>query len=98
MCWIRYLGVEKDFAEQPTIIALPYKKQRNQQEISAEEEKEHKKIHSTKKEDSNRAYHLSIKKVQSILAHIFRNKLRRYNKVSDTVAGLINYRTINHSR
>jgi hypothetical protein len=48
MCWIEYLGVEKDFAEQPTIIALSYKKQRNQ-EISAEEEKENNKIHSKKK-------------------------------------------------
>jgi DDE superfamily endonuclease len=43
-----YLGVEMDFAEQPTIIALPYKKRRNQQELSLEEEKEYNKIHSKK--------------------------------------------------
>jgi hypothetical protein len=49
MCWIEYLGVEKDFAEQPTIFAIPYKKQRNQQELPAEEEKEYNKIHSKKK-------------------------------------------------
>ncbi|MDQ6722882.1 MAG: hypothetical protein M3Z01_01270 [Thermoproteota archaeon] len=43
---------------------MPYKKQRNQQELPAEEEKDYNKIHSTKKEDSNRAYHLQIEKVQ----------------------------------
>ena len=55
-----YLGVETDFPEQ--LSALPYKKKRNQQELS-QEEKEYNRIHS-KKEDSDRAYHLQIEKVQ----------------------------------
>ncbi|HEY6537402.1 MAG TPA: hypothetical protein VIY08_16655 [Candidatus Nitrosocosmicus sp.] len=29
------------------------------------------------------------------MSHLFRNKMRRYNKVSDIVAGLINYRIMN---
>jgi len=31
-----------------------------------------------------------------ILADVFRNKLKKYNKVSDIVSGLINYRVMNH--
>jgi len=31
-----------------------------------------------------------------ILADVFRNKLTKYNQVSDIVSGLINYRIINH--
>ena len=46
-----------------TIIALPYKKNRNLQELS-QEEKEYNKIHS-KKEDNSGTYHLQIKKVQN---------------------------------
>jgi hypothetical protein len=38
-----YLAVEKDFPEQLSV--LPYKKKRNQKELS-EEEKEYNKIHS----------------------------------------------------
>jgi hypothetical protein len=30
-----------------------------------------------------------------ILADVFRNRLRKYNKVSDIVSGLINYRIMN---
>ena len=41
-----YLGVETDFPEQ--LSALPYKKKRNQQELSSEE-KEYNKIHSKKR-------------------------------------------------
>jgi hypothetical protein len=34
-------------------------------------------------------------KKYSILAYVFRNKLRKYSKVSDIVAGLVNYRIMN---
>jgi hypothetical protein len=30
-----------------------------------------------------------------ILADVFRNKLRKYNRISDVVAGLVNYRMMN---
>jgi hypothetical protein len=43
-----YIGVEKDFPEQ--LSALPYKKKKNQKELSEEEEeKEYNKIHSNKR-------------------------------------------------
>ncbi len=42
-----YLGIEKDFPRQ--LSALPYKKKRNQQELSAEQEKEYNQYHSKKR-------------------------------------------------
>lgn len=30
------------------------------------------------------------------MSDIFRNKLRKYNKVSDIVAGLVNYKILNY--
>jgi hypothetical protein len=32
-----------------------------------------------------------------ILADVFRNKLRKYNRMSDIVTGLINYRIVNQT-
>jgi len=59
---------------------LPYRKKKNL-DLSQEEE------------NSDRAHHLQIEKVQQILSDVFRNKLmKKYNKVSDIVAGLVNYR------
>ncbi len=54
-----YLGVETDFLEQ--LSSIPNRKKRNL-ELS-QEEKEYNMNHS-KKENSNRTYHLSIEKVQ----------------------------------
>ena len=53
-----YLGVETDFPEQ--LSALPYKKKKNQD--LSQEEIEY--TNSFQKENSDRAYHLSIEKVQ----------------------------------
>ncbi len=86
---LRYLGVEKDFPEQ--LSALPYKKKRNQ--FLSDDEKEYNKIHSKKmiivEHTINR-----LKKYR-IQSEVFRNRLRKYDKVSDIVAGLINYRIMN---
>jgi hypothetical protein len=82
-----YLGLEKDFPEQ--LSALPHKKKRNQQELS-EEEKEYNKIHSQKRIIVEHT--ISRLKKYRIMSDIFRNKLRKYDKVSDIVAGLVNYR------
>ncbi len=84
-----YLGIEKDFPEQ--LSALPYKKKRNQ-ELS-QEEKEYNTIHSKKRIIVEHI--ISRLKKYRILADVFRNKLRKYNKVSDIVAGLVNYRIMN---
>ncbi len=84
-----YLGVGKDFPEQ--ISSLPYKKKRNL-ELS-QEKKEYNKLHSKKRIVIEHTI-CRLKKYR-IMSEIFRNKLRKYDKVSDIVAGLINYRTMN---
>ena len=33
-----------------------------------------------------------------IKSDIFRNKLRKYNRISDIVAGLVNYKILNHQK
>ena len=85
-----YLGVEKDFPR-TTIIALPYKKKRNR--FLSDDEKEYNKIHSKKRIIVEHT--ISRLKKYRILADVFRNKLRKYNKASDIVAGLVNYRIMN---
>jgi DDE superfamily endonuclease/Helix-turn-helix of DDE superfamily endonuclease len=85
-----YLGVETDFPEQ--LSALPDKKKRNQQELSAEE-KEYNKIHSKKRIVIEHTI-CRLKKYR-IMNDVFRNRLRKYNKISNIVSGLINYRIIN---
>ncbi len=84
-----YLGVEKDFLEQLSFI--PIRKKSNQ-ELS-QEEIDYNKNHSKKRIVIEHII-CRLKKYR-ILAEIFRNKLRKYNKVSDIVAGLVNYRIMN---
>ena len=81
-----YLGIESDFPEQ--LSALPYKKKRNL-ELS-QEEKEYNVIHAKKRIVIEHT--ISRLKKYRILSDVFRNKLRKYNKVSDIVSGLVNYR------
>ena len=82
-----YLGIETDFPEQ--LSALPCKKKRNLD--LSQEEKEYNKFHS-----KNRIvieHTICRLKKYRILEDVFRNKLiKNYNKVSDIVAGLVNYR------
>ena len=84
-----YLGVEKDFHEQKSYI--PNRKKKNQ-ELS-QEEIEHNKIHSKKRIVIGHTI-CRLKKYR-IMRDIFRNKLRKYNRVSDIVSGLVNYRIMN---
>jgi hypothetical protein len=86
-----YLGVEKDFPEQ--LSALPYKKQRNRQELPAEE-KEYNQYHSKKRIVIEHTI-CRLKKYR-IMNDVFRNRLRKYDKISNIVAGLVNYRIMNH--
>jgi len=85
-----YLGVEKDFPEQ--LSALPCKRKRNQ--ILSQEEIDYNIIHSKKRIVIEHT--ISRLKKYRILSDVFRNKLRKHNKVSDIVSGLINYRIMNH--
>ncbi len=84
-----YLGVEMDFPEQ--LSALPYKKKRNR--FLSDDEKEYNKIHSKKRIIVEHT--ISRLKKYRIMNDIFRNKLRKYNRISDIVAGLVNYRIMN---
>lgn len=85
-----YLGVEKDFPEQ--LSALPCKRKRKY-ELSAEGEKEYNKMHSTKRiVIAHTIYRL---KKYTIMSDNFRNRLTKYNRISDIVAGLVNYRIMN---
>ncbi len=84
-----YLGVEKDFPEQ--LSALPYKKKRNQD--LSQEEKDYNKIHSKKRIVIEHTI-CRLKKYR-IISNVFRNKLRKYNRISDIVSGLVNYRIMN---
>ena len=81
-----YLGIESDFPKQ--LSALPYKKKRNL-ELS-QEEKEYNVIHAKKRIVIEHT--ISRLKKYRILSDVFRNKLRKYNKVSYIVSGLVNYR------
>jgi hypothetical protein len=85
-----YLGIETDFPEQ--LSSIPNRKKRNLER--SREEKEHNKNHSKKRIVIEHTI-CRLKKYR-IMSDIFRNKLRKYNKVSDIVAGLVNYRILNH--
>ena len=74
-----YLGVEKDFLEQQSCI--PIRKKRTI-ELS-QEEKEYNKIHSRKKIFIEHTV-CRLKKYR-IMNEVFRNRLRKYNKISDIV-------------
>ena len=82
-----YLGVERDFPQQ--LSSLPYRKKRNLLHLS-QKQKDYNKNHSKKRIIIEHTI-CRLKKYK-ILADIFRNKLRRYNQMSDIVSELVNYR------
>ena len=81
-----YLGVEKDFPEQISI--LPYKKKKG------------KKLTITQKQWNKAQSKIRIKvehiisriKKSKILSDVFRNKLCRYDTISEIVCGLVNFK------
>jgi hypothetical protein len=84
-----YLGCEKDF---PTVkYSLPVKKKRNIE--LTEEEKEHNKNHSSLRVIIEHTI-CRIKKF-CIMGTKYRNRLKRYDHISDIVSGLVNYRIMN---
>jgi DDE superfamily endonuclease/Helix-turn-helix of DDE superfamily endonuclease len=86
-----YLGVENDFPEQ--LSSIPNRKKRNQGGLS-QEEKETNKNHSKKRIIVEHTI-CRLKKYR-ILSDVFRNGLMKYDKVSDIVSGLVNYRILNY--
>ena len=79
-----YWGIEKDFPDQKS--SLPYRKKRNL-ELSVEE-KEFNKNHSRKRILIEHT--ICRMKKYMIMSHVFRNRIRKYNRVSDIVSGLVN--------
>ena len=84
-----FLGVEKDFPEQWS--CLPIKKGKDH-ELTVEQ-KEYNKNHSAKRIVIEHVI-CRLKKYR-IMNDVFRNRLRKYDKISDIVSGLINYRIMN---
>jgi len=87
-----YLGIEKDLPEQKS--SLPFRKKRNQQELPQEEKEQNNNSHSIKRIVIEHTI-CRLKKYR-IMSDVFRNRLRKYNKISDIVSGLINYRIMNY--
>jgi DDE superfamily endonuclease/Helix-turn-helix of DDE superfamily endonuclease len=87
-----YLGVEKDFPEQ--LSSIPNRKKRNQD--LSQEEKEYNKNHSKKRIVVEHTI-CRLKKYK-IMSETFRNRLRKYNRMSDIVTGLVNYKIMNQHR
>lgn len=86
-----YLGCEKDF---PTVkYSLPIKKKRNT--VLTKEEKEYNKNHSSLRVIIEHTI-CRIKKF-CIMGTKYRNKLKRYDHISDIVSGLVNYRIMKNS-
>lgn len=83
-----YLGVEMDFPDQKS--SIPSRKKRNH-ELSAKE-KEYNQNHSRKRMVIEHT--ICRMKKYRIMGDIFRNRLRKYNRVSDIVSGLVNYRIL----
>ncbi len=84
-----YLGVGEDYPEQ--LLSLSHKKKKDQE--SSAEEKECNQIHSKRRIVIEHT--ICRMKKYRILADVFRNKLRKYNRVSDMVSGLVNHRIMN---
>jgi hypothetical protein len=85
-----YIGIEKDYPEQ--LSSLPNRKKRSM-ELS-QEEIEYNQEHAKKRIVIEHT--ISKLKKYRILSDAFRNKLRKYNKVSDIVSGLVNYRIMKY--
>ena len=87
-----YLGVENDFPER--LSSIPNRKKRN---LDLSQEEMESNINHSKKRIKIEHAICRLKKYR-IFADIFRNKLRKYRKVSDIVSGLVNYRIMNQYR
>ena len=88
-----YLGCEKDF---PTVkYSLPIKKKKRHMELT-EEQIEYNKNHSRLRVIIEEHTICRIKKFCS-MGTKYRNRLKRYDTVSDIVSGLVNYRIMKNS-
>jgi hypothetical protein len=84
-----FLGIEKDFPQQKS--SLPIKREKGCELTT--EQKEYNRNHSRKRIVIEHAI-CRIKKYR-IMNDTFRNRIRKYDRVSDIVTGLVNYRIMN---
>ncbi len=84
-----YLGVGKDFPDQKS--SIPNRKKRSQKEL-AQGENEHNQNHSSTRIVIGHT--ICRMKKYRIMGDAFRNRLRKHNRVSDMVSGLVNYRLL----
>jgi hypothetical protein len=84
-----YLRVEKDYSKR---LSSPPNKKKINTELSQVERCN---ISHTRKRIVIEQTICSMKKYR-IMAYMFRNRLRKYNRISDIVSGLINYRMPNY--
>ena len=84
-----FLGVEDEYPEQKS--SLPFKKEKGCELMV--QQKEYNRNHSAKRIVIEHVI-CRIKKYR-IMNDIFRNRLKNYDKVSDIVSGLVNYRMMN---
>jgi hypothetical protein len=84
-----FLGVEKDYQKQKS--SLPIKEEKGC-ELTAEE-KEYNRNHSAKRLVNEHVI-CRIKKY-NLMNDVFRNRLRKYDRISDIVPELVNYRIMN---
>jgi DDE superfamily endonuclease len=82
-----YLGIEKGFPEQ--LSSTLHRKKRNLQYLS-KEQKEYNQGHAQKRIVNEHT--ICRLKKYGIFADVFRNKWKKYDKVSD----IVNYRIMNH--
>jgi DDE superfamily endonuclease len=85
-----FLGVEKDYPKHKS--SLPIKKEKGCSELTVHQ-KEYNHNHSQKRVVIEHAI-CKLKKYR-IMTDVFRNRLRKYDKASDIISGLVNYRIIN---
>jgi len=86
-----FYGIENDYPEQRS--SLPIKRKKNQ--ILTKEQEEYNRNHSAKRIVIEHVI-CRLKKYR-IMNDIFRNRLRKYDRISDIVSGLVNYRIMSAS-
>lgn len=84
-----FFGVETDYSKQKS--SLPIKRKKNQ--ILTKKEEEYNRNHSSRRIVVEHAI-CRLKKYR-IMKDVFRNRLRKYDRISDMIAGLVNYRIMN---
>ena len=84
-----FFGVETDYSKAEIIITH----QRKKNQILTKKEEEYNRNHSSRRIVVEHA--ICRLKRYRIMNDVFRNRLRKYDRISDMIAGLVNYRISN---